>query len=112
MKPPQGTSGYPLIGRNPLRLKFCPRKLEENAGVALGRNADIRAGSAPISTPEGLDYPKERHVVSAEGVDIRRANAPAVARTVSTRIHLASARLLAPRANYAKEMIMFRLIVL
>ena len=90
-KPPQGPTRHPLIGRNPIHLKNCPRKLEANSGVTLVRSVDIRPGSAPLSTPEGGDYHKERHVVSAEGVDIRRVNAPAVARIVSTSIHSASA---------------------
>ena len=111
-KPPQEPTGHPLFGRNLIHLKICPRKLETNAGVTLVRSVDIRPGSAPLSTPASGDYHKERHVVSAEWVDIRRVNAPAVARTVSTRIHLDSAQPLAPLATYAKEMIMSRLTVL
>ena len=111
-KPPQGPTRHPLIGRNPIHLKIFPRKLEANSGVTLVRSVDICTGSAPLLTPDSGDYHKERPVVSAEGVDIRRVNAPAVARTVSTRIHLASAQPLAPLATYVKEMIMSRLTVL
>ena len=111
-KPPQEPTGHPLFGRNLIHLKICPRNLETNAGVTLVRSVDIRPGSAPLSTPESGDYHKEMHVVSAEGVDIRRVNAPAVARIVSTSIHSASAQPLAPPATYAKEMTISRLIVL